>query len=82
MRTGDIYTDTKADYLAGRIHSIVAISRLATDRDFLAEAELDFRFETVADAACQVVLEVWRPLLIAKHGGRMPSPFRKERVTS
>ncbi len=75
----DIYHDTKTDYIAGRIHSIVAIARLAQDRDFLAEAELDFRFETVADAACQVVLDVWRPLLVARHGGRMPSPFRGAR---
>ncbi len=62
----DIYADAKADYIAGRIHSIVAIARLASDRDFLAEAELDFRFDSVAEAARLVVMQSWRKQLVER----------------
>ncbi len=60
----DIYLDTREAYIAGSLHSTVAIARLATDKTFIAEADLDTRFATLSEAARQVVLQSWRGKLV------------------
>lgn len=60
----DAYLDTRDAYIAGRLHSLVAIARLAKDRTFLAEAELRHGPGHVAICAHHVVLGPWRRLMV------------------
>ncbi len=59
----DIYTDTRADYVAGRLHSVTAMGQLARDRDFIAECDLTHGPGHVALCARHVVLGPWREAL-------------------
>jgi hypothetical protein len=62
----DIFLDTRAAYIAGTLHSVAAMGRLATDRTFNAEADLDTRFATIGEAAREVVLQSWRAKLVKR----------------
>lgn len=61
---GDIYGDAKQAYIKGDIHSLVAMARLASDRTFIAEAELAHGPGNVHACAQAVVLHKWRALLV------------------
>lgn len=61
----DIYTDTRAAYMAGRLHSVAAIGKLSRDRDFIAECDLTHGPGHVALCAGHVVRGPWLKELVS-----------------
>lgn len=55
----DIYIETRADYIAGKMHTLTAIARLSRDRTFIAECDLTHGPGHVALCAGHVVRGPW-----------------------